>query len=94
MKLTLMQSTRMLMRKCTTLAHLEISEDEAGGEGEAVMVHVSAGEALVHAKPTCTLQDRLNQEPLRGRTQKVPLHQRRLTPPPQDRPTISSKALE
>ena len=73
---------------------VETFEDEVGGEGEAVMVLVSAGEALTHAKPTRTLQDRLNQEILRSRTHQVPLHKRRLPLPPQDRLMISNKALE
>ena len=93
-KTTPMPITRRRTRKYSTLFRPETFEDELAEEGEAVTVLVSAGEALAHAKPTSTIQDRLNQEPLGGRTHKVPLHKRRLTPPPQDRPTIRSKALE
>ena len=90
----LMQTTTWLTSKFSTQVQVETFVDEAGGEGEAVMVLVSAGEAMAHAKPTRTLQDRLNQETLRGRTHKVPLHKRRLTPPPQDRHMINNKNLE
>ena len=84
----------MLTRKFSTQAQAVIFEEEVGGEGEAVMVLVLAGEAMGYAKPTRTLQDRLNQETLRDRTHKASLHKSRLPPPPQDRPTISNKALE
>ena len=90
----LMQTTTMLTRKFFSQAQVETFEDEAGEEGEAVTVLVSAGEAMAHAKPTRTLRDRANKEPLRDRMHRVPLHKRRLPPPPQDRPTISNKALE
>ena len=60
MKAMLMQSTRRLTRKFSTQLQVETSEDEVGGEGEAVIVLVSADEALAHAKPTRNLQDRLN----------------------------------
>ena len=63
---------------------------EVGGEGEAVTVPVSAGEALAHAKPTRNLNDRLNQEPLHGQTHKAVLHRHRLPLPPQDRPMSSN----
>ena len=90
----LMPTTRMLTRKFSSQAQVEIFVDEAGGEGDAVMVLVSAGEVLAHAKPTRTLQDRFNQEILRSRTHKVPLHKRRLPLAPEDRPSISNNALE
>ena len=94
MKATLMQTMRRRMRRCSTLVQAETSEDEDGGDGEAVMVLVSAGEAMAHNKPTRTLQDRLNQEPLRDRTHKALPHNSRLPQPPQDRLVISNKALE
>ena len=89
----LMQTTRMLTRKFSSQVQVETFEDEGGEEGEAVMVLVSAGEAMAHAKPTPTLQDRLNKT-LRGRMQKAPLHKRRLPPAQEDHPPISNKALE
>ena len=85
---------RMLTRKFFLQAQVETFEEEGGEEGEADTVLVWAGEAVAHAKPTRTLQDRVNKEPLRDRMQKVPLHKRRLPPLPQDRPTISNKVLE
>ena len=90
----LMQTTRMLTRKFSTQAQVETFEDEGGEEGEAVTDLVSAGEAMAHAKPTRTLRDRLNKEPLRDRMHRVPLHKRRLPLPQQDPPTTSNKALE
>ena len=74
--------------------HPETCDEEVGGDGEAVTVLVSAGESLGNGKPTRTLQDRLNQHLIRGQTHKVPVHKRRLPPPPQDRAMIKNKALE
>ena len=89
-----MQTTRMRTRKCSTLARPETFEDEAGGEREAALVHVSAGEALAHARPTRTLEDRLNQEAICGKTHKPLLHKGSLPPPQQERPMNNNKALE
>ena len=90
----LMQTTRTLTRKFSTQVLAETFEDEGGEEGEAVTVLVSVGEAMAHAKPTRTLQDRVNREPLRDRMHKASLHKSRLPLPQQDPPTISNKALE
>ena len=92
MKAMPMQITRSRTSKFCTRDHPDTSEVEAGGEGETVMLLVSAGEALAHAKPTRTLKDRLNKEALLGQTHKG-LVQRSPPPPPQHRPTSSNSNL-
>ena len=89
-----MQTTRMTTREFSSQVKVEIFEDEGGEEGEAVTDLVSAGEAMAHAKPTRTLQGRINNKTLRDRIHKAPLNKRRLPLPRQDPPTISNKPLE
>ena len=81
MNRTPIQSIMMRMRKCSTLDHPESSEDEVGGDQETVMVPVSAGEALAHATPMRTHQERLNHEPLHVLFRKFLLHLRRFPLP-------------
>ena len=72
------------MSRFSTLDHPETSDVEGGGQCEAVTVHVSAEEALAHAKPTRTHKEQLNKEALRVLTHNALLHQRRLPPHPED----------
>ena len=77
MKATTTQNTMRQRRNSSTLEHPETSEVEFGGEGEAVMVLVSAGEVLAQANPARSHLERITKECLRVLTHRVPLHQRR-----------------
>ena len=87
------RSTRSRMRKSSTLDHPETYEVEVVGEGGAVTVHVSAGEALAHVRPTWAHKAQLTKEPLRVLMHKVLLRQRSLPQPQRDSHLSNSNLL-